>query len=74
MRQMKSLGTSCAVTTHDAMHAHATSLTKRASLAAVAYLLSGETVHWLLMRASLVGFDAPCADCWLAATQCNLAS
>ena len=58
----------------DAMHVRATSLTKRASLAAVAYLFGGETVHWLLMRSGLVGFDAPCADCWLAATQCNLAS
>ena len=58
----------------DAMHRHATSLTKRASIAGVIYLLGGETVHWLLMRSGLIGFDQPCADCWLAATQCNLAS
>ena len=58
----------------DAMHAHSTSLTKRASLAAIIYLLAGEGMHRLMMRSPLVGFDAPCADCWLAATQCNLAS
>lgn len=58
----------------DAMHDRATTLTKRASLAGVIYLLAGESVHWLLMQSWLVGFDVPCADCWLAATQCNLAS
>ena len=58
----------------DAMHARAVSLTRRASLAGVLYLIAGESVHWLLMRSSFIGFDRSCADCWLAATQCNLAS
>lgn len=58
----------------DAMHARARTLTGRASLAAIVYLLAGETAHRWLMRSPLAGFDAPCAECWLAATQCNLAS
>ena len=58
----------------DAMHRYSTSLTKRASLAAIAYLFFGETTHRMLMRSPLIGFDEPCADCWLAATQCNIAS
>ena len=58
----------------DAMHRYSTSLTKRASLAAIAYLFFGETTHRMLMRSPLIGFDESCADCWLAATQCNIAS
>jgi hypothetical protein len=58
----------------DAMHRRDKTLTVRASLAGVAYLFAGQTLHRLIMRSGIVGFDGECAECWTAATQCNLAS
>ena len=56
------------------MHTRDKTLTVRASLSGVLYLLFGETAHSFVMRTRLIGFDAECASCWTAATQCNLAS
>jgi hypothetical protein len=57
-----------------AMHARAKTLTKVASVGALLYLFAGEAVHQEFFRSDFVGFGDACSQCWLHATQCNLAS
>ena len=34
----------------------------------------GEAAHGAIMRSPLIGYNTDCAQCWTAATQCNIAS
>ena len=58
----------------EAMHARSRTLTRRASIAAIGYLLFGEWITRLVYRSPFIGYDQDGAECWVAATQCNLAS
>ena len=61
----------------NAMHEKAKSslsLTKRASFAAIGYILGGKRMHQTLFRSSFIGFDEACSAGWYEATRCNLAS
>lgn len=50
-------------------------LTKRASIAAVAYLFGGKLIHrFLFQNEWFVGFSKNCSECWYEATRCNLQS
>ena len=49
-------------------------LTRRASVAAIGYLLFGEWMTKWVYRSPFIGYDKDGAECWVAATQCNLAS
>ena len=64
-------------TTHDTdrMHLNSKSLTKRASVAAVVYLLFGSWAHRLVTQSHIlgIGYSQNCAWCWWQATECNLA-
>ena len=64
----------CNVHDADAMHIHKSTLTKRASVGAILYLFFGQAAHRIFFRSGIVGFSQTCAECWLEATRCNLAS
>ena len=49
-------------------------LTKRASVAAVGWLIGGKRVHQWLFQSKFIGFDEECSECWYEATRCNIAS
>ena len=49
-------------------------LTKRASVAAIGYLIGGEMLHRAIFRSEWLGFSNDCSECWYEATRCNLQS
>ena len=49
-------------------------LTKRASVAAIGYLLGGKMLHRAIFQSEWLGFSDECSECWYEATRCNLQS
>lgn len=49
-------------------------LTKRASVAAIGYLLGGKMLHRAIFQSEWLGFSNECSECWYEATRCNVQS